>query len=348
MNIDQGEVEFKSAITQAYPAKLKDRLLRLNEAAEISLPELIQLDGEIALAFAGATKKLLHGVDRSVVAIGSHGQTIFHMPEANIPGTLQLGNGSVIAQQTGIDTVCDFRSADMACGGQGAPLTPAFNQAVFRSANPRVMVNLGGIANVTLLDNVTLGFDTGPANTLLDAWIKAHKKLPYDADGAWARSGTCHQGLLSQMLADPYFAMQPPKSTGPDYFNLSWLQTQLQTQLQTLPTPPSPEDVQATLLELTANSVARDILAHYPDGVEIILCGGGSHNSYLVSRLKQLCSGCTVTTTAAAFGMDVDHCESVAFAWFAYRYLANLPGNLPEVTGASQTAILGALHKAPR
>ena len=344
MNIDQGEVEFKSALTLPYPSRLQDRLLRLNDAAKISLPELIQLDGEIAVAFADAANALLDGRHQPIVAIGSHGQTIFHLPEADMPGTLQLGNGSVIAHRTGIDTVCDFRSADMACGGQGAPLTPVFNQAVFRSDNPRVMVNLGGIANVTLLDDITLGFDTGPANTLLDAWIKAHKKLPYDAGGAWARSGTCHQGLLSQMLADPYFVVQPPKSTGPDYFSLSWLQAHLHA----LPDTPSPEDVQATLVELTVRSVARDILAHYPAGVEIILCGGGSHNDYLVNRLKHHCGGCTVTTTATAFSMDVDHCESVAFAWFAYRYMANLPGNLPEVTGASRPTILGALHKAPR
>jgi len=277
----------------------------------------------------------------AVVAIGSHGQTIFHQPEGPYPGTLQLGNASVIANRTGVDTVADFRSADMACGGQGAPLTPAFNNAIFRASHPRVILNLGGIANLTFLCTKTLGFDTGPANTLLDSWIKKHQQRPYDKDGQWARSGRCNDTLLEYMLTDPFFAKEPPKSTGPDHFNQRWLQSHLD-----MVTDCRPEDVQATLVELTATTVARSILHAFPDGVEVVLCGGGSHNAYLVARLTALCSPCTVTTTERAFGLDVDQCEAVAFAWLAYQYFGGLPGNIPDVTGASRAVVLGALHKA--
>lgn len=370
VKIESGKVTFLDAASRPYPELLQNKLLALNTSGAVSLSDLVRLDVEIAIAFADTATTLVAsagGADR-IVAIGSHGQTIFHQPDEPFPGTLQLGNASVIAKRTGVDTVADFRSADIACGGQGAPLTPAFNHAVFRAAHPRVILNLGGIANVTMLtataaeessavstaidsiaiaasaglDKHTAGFDTGPANTLLDAWIKKHLDKPYDDGGRWAKSGSCDELLLSRLLADPFFDKKPPKSTGPDYFNLIWL-TQ---HLQKLPQQLQPEDVQSTLLELTARTAAQSITEHYPEGVEVVLCGGGAHNHYLRERLSAYCERCSITTTDQACGLHVDHCESVAFAWLAYRYMAELPGNLPEVTGASKQVILGALHRA--
>lgn len=379
VNIERGSVTFREAASTPYPEHLQERLLALNTAGTVPLPELIRLDLEVASAFAATAAELVlaAGGSANVVAIGSHGQTIFHQPEGPFPGTLQIGNASVIAKRTGIDTVADFRSADMACGGQGAPLTPAFNQAVFSTTHSRVILNLGGIANLTFLagtdaessgldssmDNepglctqtvglctVTTdspgkygsGFDTGPANTLMDAWIKQHLGEPYDADGNWAKSGSCDTTLLKALLSDTYFDKKPPKSTGPDYFNMNWVNRYLQQ----LPHEPEPRNVQATLLELTAISVAKAIVNAFPNGVEVVLCGGGAHNRQLRERLAEHCAGCTITTTDDACGLQVDHCESVAFAWLAYRYLAGLPGNLPAVTGAAKPVILGAMHKA--
>ena len=361
VEIDAGKVRFREAATQTFEEPLQNRLLSLNDTDSVSLTDLVRLDLEIAHVFADTATELVQvagGAD-AVIAIGSHGQTIFHQPAEPFPGTLQIGNASVIAQRTGVDTVADFRSADMACGGQGAPLTPAFNHAVFKAPHPRVILNLGGIANVTFLAADTLngdtlngetrGFDTGPANTLLDAWTKKHLNQPYDRDGEWARGGAFDDILLNNMLSDPYFNRAPPKSTGPDYFNLAWLESKINAASQAY----EPKDVQATLIELTAISAAQSILQGFPEGVEILLCGGGSHNAYLVERMSAHCHGCTVTTTEKACGVNekacgvnVDHCESIAFAWLAYRYMAGLPGNLPAVTGASKAVVLGALHKA--
>ena len=344
VEIDSGQVFFRAAATQRYEEQLQNRLLTLNDTGSVALTDLVRLDHEIASVFAETAAELVRvaGSAEAVQAIGSHGQTIYHQPDGPFPGTLQLGNASIIAQHTGVDTVADFRSADMAVGGQGAPLTPAFNNAMFRTDHPRVILNLGGIANVTFLVGDTLGFDTGPANTLLDAWTKKHKQQPYDLNGEWARSGTCNDSLLELMLSDPYFAKAPPKSTGPDYFNLAWLQLYLNRVAQA----DEPEDIQATLIELTAVSIARSILPALPIGVEVLLCGGGSHNTYLVERISAHCYGCTVSSIEKICGLNVDHCESVAFAWLAYQYLVTLPGNLPAVTGASKAVVLGALHKA--
>lgn len=376
VTIESGKVTFRDAATTPYPEHLQERLLALNTAGAVALPELIRLDLEIASAFATTADKLVHsaGGAASVIAIGSHGQTIFHQPDGPFPGTLQIGNASVIAKRTGVDTVADFRSADMACGGQGAPLTPAFNHAVFRTTHSRVILNLGGIANLTILKGIngespspdfsldtspkpaagsttdadtapgsdTLGFDTGPANTLLDAWIKTHLGKNYDAEGNWAKSGSCDDNLLNRLMSDPYFDKKPPKSTGPDYFNLNWLNRHLQM----LPHQPEPHDVQATLLELTATAAAKSITRSFPEGVEVVLCGGGAHNLYLRERLAALCEGCAITTTSEACDLHVDHCESVAFAWLAYRHVSGQAGNLPAVTGASKSVILGAMHRA--
>lgn len=350
VGIESGKINFQLAATTPYSTSLQDRLLELNNTAAIPLGELVKLDTEIATVFAETAVKLIrsNGGKDPITTIGSHGQTVFHQPNGPFPGTLQLGNASVIAQLTGIDTVADFRSADIACGGQGAPLTPAFNKAIFEATTPRVVLNLGGIANLTILHKKnlcekTLGFDTGPANTLVDAWIKTQQNKPYDNNGAWAKTGVCSDVLLSQFLSDPYFSKEPPKSTGPDYFNLPWVQAHINRTGEIF----EPQDVQATLVDLTATSIARSIKVYYPNGTEILLCGGGSHNAYLVERLVAHCDHCSITTTEEASGLDVDHCESVAFAWLAYRYRAGLPGNLPSVTGAKKSVVLGALHRAP-
>ncbi len=347
VEIVSGKVVFNAAATRPYEERLRNKLLSLNESGAVSLPDLVRLNREIATVFADTASELIEsaGGASAIVAIGSHGQTIFHNPDGLFPGTIQLGDASVIAQATGVDTVADFRSADMACGGQGAPLTPAFNNAVFRTDQPRVILNLGGIANLTFLGEDTLGFDTGPANTLLDAWIKRHKNQPCDLNGNWAKTGVCNDALLLSLQSDPFFAKEPPKSTGPDYFNLTWLKGHLETLGREQVC--EPKDVQATLVELTATTVARSILQSFPGGVEILLCGGGSHNAYLVERLEALCRPCSVSTTQKSCGMHVDHCESIAFAWLAYQYMNAQPGNLPAVTGASKAVVLGALHKAP-
>jgi len=344
VEIVSSQISFRIASTKPYSSSLQSRLLQLNETGTLTLSELVRLDTEIATVFADAAAELIttNGGADQIVAIGSHGQTVFHQPGGSFPGTLQLGNASVIAQHTGVDTVADFRSADIARGGQGAPLTPAFNRAVFRSSTPRVVLNLGGIANLTILQKNTVGFDTGPANTLIDAWIKKHRDKPYDQNGTWAKSGVCSNTLLNQLLSDPYFAKEPPKSTGPDYFNLAWLQMHIERTGEIF----EPVNVQSTLVELTAVSIARSINVYFAAGAEILLCGGGSHNSNLIDRLSAHCKNCFITTTEKTSGLEVDHCESVAFAWLAYRYMAGLPGNLPSVTGAAKSVILGALYKA--
>ena len=335
-----GEAEIEIAATHAhpYPAPLRERLFTLRRDASLkSLADADSLHREVGEVFAEAANALLEraGVERAAVAaIGSHGQTLRHEPNAVPPYTLQAGDGAVIAANTGITTVADFRRADIELGGQGAPLTPAFHEWLFRKpGSTRVVLNIGGIANVTILPGdggVTTGFDTGPGNTLLDAWIGRHRELPYDEQGRWAAEGTVDEVLLGRLLADPFFAAPPPKSTGFEYFNLDWL---ARAGVDAL----APVDVQATLCELTARSVAaaiRDVAR------EVLVCGGGIHNWDLERRLSDALPGIPLASTATA-GLDPDWVEAAAFAWLAMRTLGGLPGNLPSVTGARQAAVLG-------
>lgn len=332
----------------AYAAPLRARLLQVARSdAALSLRELATLDIAVADRFAEAALGLLAGAGiepGAVSAIGSHGQTVFHDTSAQPWATQQLGDPSRIAARTGIATVADFRRKDVALGGQGAPLVPAFHHALFASdGEARCALNLGGIANITLLPGMDAaqvrGFDTGPGNGLMDEWCERHLGQPYDADGAYAASGRCHEGLLRTLLEDPYFAQPPPKSTGRGYFQLSWLEQRF-PMLDTL----APADVQATLAELTVRSIAADILAHAPETRRVLVCGGGARNGYLMRRLGAALPGCVVQPSDD-YGLDAGWVEAAAFAWLAMRTLAGLPGNLPGVTGASRLAVLGGIFR---
>jgi anhydro-N-acetylmuramic acid kinase len=279
-------------------------------------------------------------------ALGSHGQTVRHHPAGAYPFTSQLGNPAVIAELTRITTVADFRARDVAAGGQGAPLAPGFHAAQFRSpAVDRVILNLGGIANITYLPSAgaqpVIGFDTGPGNTLIDQWTYRHRQQRFDRDGAWAATGRVSGALLERLLADPYFAMAPPKSTGREHFHLDWLQGHLAALGQVL----AAQDVQATLLELTARSVARALTGFVPGVRELYVCGGGSHNRALMAALSERLPEMTLHTTEE-LGIHPDWVEAVAFAWLAHQTLEGLPGNLPSVTGARRPVILGAIYRA--
>jgi anhydro-N-acetylmuramic acid kinase len=276
------------------------------------------------------------------MAIGCHGQTVWHEPQSDAPNTLQIGDNNQIAAATGVTVIGDFRRRDMALGGQGAPLVPAFHQALLMdSVERRMVLNIGGIANLSLLipGQPVRGFDTGPGNMLIDAWIWRNKGLPYDKDAAWARSGQVVPALLELMLGDPWFALPPPKSTGREYFNLSWIEQQLQ-RFPAL----APQDVQATLTELTALTIAQQVQLN--DGCDrLLVCGGGSQNPLLMARLATHLSGTEVGTTDEA-GISGDDMEALAFAWLAFRTLNGLPGNLPAVTGAREMSVLGAIFPA--
>lgn len=333
-----------AARTFAYPESLRERIVALaRNAAAITLDDLGHLDVEIGECFADAALALLRDADtdaHDVAALGSHGQTVCHRPNGTHPFTLQIGDPNVVAERTGIITVADFRRADVAAGGQGAPLLPALHAAILADASmPRAILNLGGIANVTLLvpGQAVIGFDTGPANCLLDAWSLRVRGEARDEGGTWARSGRVDAALLRRLLDDPYFALLPPKSTGREYFNLDWLG-------ERLPTGIEPADVQATLLHLTARSIADALRrAHAVEIREVYACGGGVHNDALMAALRGELPDAKVGTTAA-LGLDPDFVEAVGFAWLARARLEHAPGNLPSVTGARGPRVLGGIY----
>lgn len=328
------------------PDALREALRRL--AAERSphpLQCLGELDAHIGELFAECTLALLKqsGLEgNEVAAIGSHGQTLYHAPHGDTPFTLQIGDANRIAARTGITTVADFRRRDIALGGQGAPLVPAFHKALWHSEEEdRAVLNIGGIANLSLLpaapDVPVRGFDTGPGNTLMDAWCREQRGEPYDSGGAWAAGGEVDEALLSSLLSDDYFSASAPKSTGPEYFSSDWLKDRLSDQpVQT---------VQATLLELTARSIAEALQREAPATRRLIACGGGINNSALMARLASLLPAVTVESSTA-HGLDPQWVEAAAFAWLARETLAGRPGNLPEVTGASAACVLGAIYPA--
>ncbi len=341
-----GNPQLQLGRTYAWAPQQRAVLIALGEGGDIaSLDALGQLDAEVAIAFAEAALRLLDdaGVAPAAVrAIGSHGQTVRHRPLADPAFTWQLGDGNRIAELTGIATVCDFRRRDVAAGGHGAPLMPAFHAAMLGAAHEdRAVLNLGGIGNLTLLPahGAVRGFDTGPANALLDAWCQRHRGQPYDAGGAFAASGAVDADLLQRLLADPWFALPPPKSTGREQFHLRWLEACLDTPA------PTPAAVQATLLELTAATVADALLAQQPATRQLLVCGGGVHNPLLLARLQARLPGVQVHSTQAQ-GLDPDYIEAMGFAWLARQTLAGLPGNLPSVSGARGPRILGAIHPA--
>ena len=334
---------------QPFADTLRAELLALNAPGDNELQRSELAANAVARSYGEAIVALLQrsGVAAPQVrAIGAHGQTVRHRPgEFDGTGfTTQLLNGALLAELAGIDVVCDLRRRDVAAGGQGAPLAPGLHAALFAAAGEtRAVLNLGGIANLTVLgaDHSVLGFDCGPANALLDGWCQRHRGQAFDDAGAWAASGQVIEPLLAAMLADPYFALAPPKSTGRDLFHLVWLEGHLARHAPSA----DPVDVQATLAALTLRSVARAVQRHAKAASLLSVCGGGARNAHLMAGLAALLPGLRVTTTAE-FGLPVDQVEAAAFAWLAQRFVERQPGNIVAVTGARGERILGALHAA--
>ena len=321
---------------------LKNALLALHLPAHNELHQAQLIGNQLATMYAAAVAPLLaqaKSSNQEVKAVGCHGQTVRHCPEHGY--SVQIGNAALLAELTGITVVSDFRSRDIAAGGQGAPLVPAFHDHVLRHPDiHRVIVNIGGISNLTNLPPhaATSGFDCGPGNLLMDAWCMQHLGKPYDDNGEWATSGSVLPALLKKLLNESFFALPPPKSTGRDLFNMGWLQSKLQGNEVAA-------NVQATLLELTCQTIAQAIRQHCSGAKEIYLCGGGAHNQALHNRLAALLAGSSLQTTAT-LGVDGDYLEAIAFAWLAQQALQGKPANLPQVTGAKHPCILGAIYRA--
>lgn len=325
-----------------FGAELKNELLALHHPAQDELHRSQLAANRLARLYAQSVAELLTQTSIAasrIAAIGCHGQTLRHCPEQGY--TLQIGNSALLAELAGIRVVSDFRSRDIAAGGQGAPLVPAFHDKVLRDPTiHRVAVNIGGISNLTDLppDGPTSGFDCGPGGLLMDAWCARNLGQPYDNNGTWAASGEVLPALLERMLDEPFFALPPPKSSGRDLFNMAWLESRLKGD-------EAAADVQATLLELTCQGIARAIRKHGTGAQEILLCGGGAHNSALRARLATLLPDSTIDTTDS-LGVDGDFLEAVAFAWLAQQTLHDQPANLPAVTGARHPCVLGAIYPA--
>ncbi len=340
-------VELMATCSHPWPTSLQRELQNLTTPGNNEIDRLGELDILAADEFASAAQKLLARANipaSAVTAIGSHGQTVRHRPDAKNAFTLQIGDPNRIAEQTGITTVADFRRLDMAAGGEGAPLVPAFHNTLFSSNEAyRCILNIGGIANITLLppqDGTAItGFDTGPGNCLLDSWAARHIHTPFDKDGEWAASGNIHPALLRSMLADGYFDRPPPKSTGREYFNLTWLERWLELIPGLLPA-----DIQATLTALTTQSIANAITTAAPDCQQLLVCGGGIHNPLLMAQLQHELPQCRIESTRH-YGADPDWVEAIAFAWLARQTMLGLSGNLPSVTGARHPVILGGIYQ---
>jgi anhydro-N-acetylmuramic acid kinase len=336
--------------TYPWDPALRAQLVALGQAdAALTLDAIGELDARIGAAFADAALRAIadSGVPSgSIAGIGSHGQTLRHRPlgrggDGRDRFTMQLGDAHLIAERTGATVVADFRRRDVAAGGHGAPLVPALHAALLHSPyEPRAVLNLGGIGNLTLLPahGDVRGFDTGPANGLMDAWCLRHTGAPFDRDGRFAARGRPDPALLARLLADPWFALPPPKSTGRDHFHLGWVERALEPDA-------SPADVQATLLALSVRTIADALGATQPETARVLVCGGGVHNGTLMAALAAALPGMAVESTAA-HGVDPDYLEAMAFAWLARQALLGRPGNLPSVTGARGPRVLGAIHPA--
>ena len=343
---DRHAVSLDACLKLDYPDELRDRLrAAVLDPARTGIDDVGELDTWVGECFADAAIELLRQSGRSptdIAAIGSHGQTLRHRPDCAHRFTMQIGNPAVIAARTGIDTVADFRRADVAEGGEGAPLLPPFHRLLFAAAEEhRAVLNIGGIANLTVLpasDGPVTGFDTGPGNTLLDAWSRKHRGEAFDDDGRRAAAGTVDAALLARFLDDAYFAASPPKSTGVEYFNIDWVERHDVGGIAV-------DDVQATLAELTAASIGEAIRRWAPGTVHLYVCGGGVHNSDLQARLRRRAGVPKVEETSVA-GLDPDWVEAAAFAWLAMRHLHGQSGNLPGVTGARREVVLGARYPA--
>jgi anhydro-N-acetylmuramic acid kinase len=350
--MQQAQLRLCASVQLPFTAELRLLALSLQSSAEDEIMREAKLANLLAYVYAAAVEALLsqvaqQGICRQDVrAIGVHGQTIRHRPELGM--TRQTNNPALLAELTGIDVIADFRSRDIAAGGQGAPLVPAFHRAIFGAAKQtRVLVNIGGMSNISILhaDGSTLGFDTGPGNVLMDAWIQLHQNCNYDHDGAWGAQGQVHQKLLNLCMSDPYFSLPAPKSTGRDLFDLSWLQQRLIAcgNLSAI-------DVQASLHAFTAHSIALSIAQYASEVTHVYVCGGGAYNTHLMSHLRlalfdQMQRTVPVENTAQ-LGVQAEHVEALAFAWLAQQFVERKSGNLPAVTGAKAGRILGALYPA--
>lgn len=345
VNLSSDKMEVIDFEYLPFSQEIQHRLHQLSAPnAQMSLQEFGEMDTALGCLFAQTVNTLLRKTHLSasqITAIGSHGQTVYHSPLGQFPFTLQIGDPNCIAQKTHITTVADFRRRDIAAGGQGAPLVPAFHHAVFHSSSEtRCVVNIGGIANVTVLpadgSESVIGFDTGPGNVLLNQWIKKHLNHHYDAQGAWATTGKIDFELVEQLKNEPYFQAPSPKSTGVDYFSMDWLERQCDIGNY------APENIQASLTYLTAITICEAIARTAPQTSRILVCGGGVHNQYLMQLLAEN-AHCTVQSTAD-FGLHPDHVEAIAFAWLAKQTLNQKTGNLQAVTGASCSVILGGIY----
>jgi anhydro-N-acetylmuramic acid kinase len=331
--------------TQAWPTSLQQALIKARDIPDDELDSLTSLDLETAEVFAEASLNLLKKTNyqaKDIIAIGNHGQTIRHRPNIKNPFSLQIGNAKKLAERTKINVISDFRTADIKAGGQGAPLVPAFHQAIFQNKTKnRVIVNIGGIANITVLaKDITqdiIGFDCGPGNTLMDAWVTKQKQQSYDVDGKLAAEGKTNVQVLATLLMDDYFQLPAPKSTGFEYFNLDWLENNTYNNKNS--NEISPADMQSILCDLTATSIIRAINQYAKNTDEIYICGGGAHNKELMHRLQNLTKS-SVTTTEI-LGVHPNWVEAMAFAWLAYQHNNDLTGNLPSVTGANKAIKLG-------
>ena len=331
--------------TTPYPENIVARLRQLNLGQSLSFDSLYSADVELGELYAQTVNAALRNqkIDAGDIrAIGCHGQTLYHKPAGKFPYTVQIGDPNVIAARTGIDTVADFRRKDVALGGQGAPLAPLFHNHLFgKSGKPRVIVNIGGIANISCLSpgNPPMGFDTGPGNTLMDHWISLHHSETYDSNGDWAATGEVQTALLQSMIeSEPYFTAAPPKTTGTEYFNPDWLKKHN-------PDAYSPQDIQATLCELTAVTLCTDINTHFPQHEECYVCGGGALNRQLLSRIQSLLDAVPVSSTRE-LGVDPLFVEAIGFAWLASQRIHGKAIDLPSVTGSSRAAVLGGLYSA--
>ena len=347
VDISNGKITAIASDCYPMPNEIKTRLLTLCNSKQTTLQNLGELDHQLGKLYAKSINQFIkqNNIDnKQVKAIGCHGQTIYHSPNSDNPFTMQIGDANIIAAQTGITTIADFRRKDMAYGGQGAPLVPAFHKAIFlNSAINCVVLNIGGISNISVLipDQPVIGYDTGPGNVLLDGWINKSLGTSYDKDGLWAKSGKVNQNLLSALCNEDYFQLPAPKSTGRELFNLAWLMQKL-TDFAL-----NGQDIQATLVEFTAITIANEIdklpiKNNLP--CQLLVCGGGAKNPLIMQHLSALLPKWQVSATDEK-GVNSDDMEAIAFAWLAYCRMNNIPSNIPEVTGASQSVCLGVIYQ---
>ncbi len=347
VDITDGNITSIASDCYPMPTEIKSQLLTLCNSKQTTLQTLGELDHQLGMLYAKSIDQFIkqnHIDKKQVKAIGCHGQTIYHSPNSQHPFTMQIGDANIIAAKTGITTIADFRRKDMAYGGQGAPLVPAFHKAIFLNPSINcVVLNIGGISNISVLipGQPVIGYDTGPGNVLLDSWINKNLGKNYDKDGLWAKLGKVDQSLLNTLCDENYFQLPAPKSTGRELFNLTWLNQKLSNFNL------NAQDIQATLVEFTATTVAHEINklsinAHLP--CQLLVCGGGAKNPLIMKRLSALLPKWEVLTTDVK-GVSSDDMEAIAFAWLAYCRMNNIPSNIPEVTGANQAVSLGVIYQ---